>query len=85
MAFSKAVLAAVALTLVQSTAAWNVQQPPCPDKFTPFKYNACYDDSASANALIYRSTSDTKTMTVEKCQAECKGTSFPTRVLPMLT
>ncbi|PNY26949.1 Uncharacterized protein TCAP_03134 [Tolypocladium capitatum] len=66
---------AAALALVPLTAAWNVELPPCLDKFKPFVSSGCFQDG-SPPALVYRSSQDQKTMTVEKCIAECKGNGF---------
>ncbi|POR33498.1 Uncharacterized protein TPAR_06315 [Tolypocladium paradoxum] len=70
-----ALTAAAALAIVPLTMAWNVELPPCLDKFKPFVSSGCFQDG-NPPALVYRSSQDQKTMTVEKCIAECKGNGF---------
>lgn len=71
----RAALAAGALLLLaQPATAWNSEQPACPSPFTPYTYQGCYADPVQAG-LIFRSTVPSDDMTVEKCQAICKGTS----------
>ncbi|PON20484.1 hypothetical protein TGAM01_v210654 [Trichoderma gamsii] len=79
MSFSRSLVAAVAtLSLVTSTHAWNVELPPCLDKFQPFVYSGCFQDGGpgNPNALIFRSTLPSNNMTVEECVSECKGNGF---------
>ncbi|KAL7901012.1 WSC domain-containing protein [Trichoderma sp. SZMC 28014] len=79
MSFSRSLVAAVAtLSLVTSTHAWNVDLPPCLDKFQPFVYSGCFQDGGpgNPNALIFRSTLPSNNMTVEECVSECKGNGF---------
>ncbi|UKZ63422.1 uncharacterized protein TrAtP1_004652 [Trichoderma atroviride] len=79
MSFSRSLVAAVAtLSLVTSTQAWNVELPPCLDKFQPFVYSGCFQDGGpgNPNALIFRSTLSSNNMTVEECVSECKGNGF---------
>jgi hypothetical protein len=76
MSFSRSLVAAVAtLSLVTSTHAWNVELPPCLDKFQPFVYSGCFQDGGPGNpdALIFRSSLSSDNMTVEECVADCKG------------
>lgn len=76
MAFSRSLVAAVAtLSLVKSTQAWNVELPPCLDEFQPFVYSGCFQDGTpgTPNALIFRSSLSSDSMTVEECVADCKG------------
>ncbi|KND95181.1 putative fungistatic metabolite [Tolypocladium ophioglossoides CBS 100239] len=70
-----ALVSAAALALVPLTMAWNVELPPCLDEFKPFVNSGCFQDG-NPPALMYRSDQDQKTMTVEKCVAECKGNGF---------
>ncbi|PHH80346.1 hypothetical protein CDD82_1818 [Ophiocordyceps australis] len=56
--------------------AWNVELPPCLDKFKPFVKSGCFQDGDQSPALVYRSSLDQGSMTVEKCVAECKGNGF---------
>lgn len=48
------------------------KQPSCVD-FTPFAYAGCFKDDSTPRTLLYSSGLDSKTMTVEKCVAFCKG------------
>ncbi|KAM0251076.1 hypothetical protein ACHAQJ_008358 [Trichoderma viride] len=79
MSFSRSLVAVVTtLSLVTSTQAWNVEVPPCLDKFQPFVYSGCFQDGGSGNpnALIFRSSLSSDNMTVEECVADCKGNGF---------
>ncbi|GFP52224.1 WSC domain-containing protein ARB_07867 [Trichoderma asperellum] len=79
MSVSRSLVAAVAtLSFVASTQAWNVELPPCLDKFQPFVYSGCFQDGGPGkpNALIFRSSLSSDNMTVEECVADCKGNGF---------
>ncbi|KAH6693618.1 WSC domain-containing protein [Plectosphaerella plurivora] len=79
--FTLRALAAGALLLAQPATAsnslntWNSEQPACPSYFTPFVYQGCYADPVQ-KGLIFRSTVSSDDMTVEKCNAICKGNDF---------
>lgn len=64
-------LALVAM-LAGSSMAWNIEYPACKAGFQPFTDLGCYDDEAGDN-LVFRSIVDFDDMTVEQCQAICKG------------
>jgi hypothetical protein len=74
----RAALAASAVLLAQPAAAWNTEYPACPSPFTPFVYKGCYADPVQ-KGLVFRSTVPSDDMTVEKCNAICKGNSFSLR------
>ncbi|KAG5980467.1 hypothetical protein E4U55_003993 [Claviceps digitariae] len=76
MALLRSVLAAVAMTLLPLSHAWNIELPPCTEPFKPFVYSGCFQEGKDSNALIFRSSLDTANMTVEMCMAECKGNGF---------
>ncbi|KAG5964532.1 hypothetical protein E4U57_005212 [Claviceps arundinis] len=62
-------------TSIESTAA-TAQLPACTESFKPFVYSGCFQDGKSGNALIFRSSLDAGSMTVERCTAECKGNGY---------
>ncbi|KAG6008725.1 hypothetical protein E4U54_008666 [Claviceps lovelessii] len=76
MALLRSALAAVAMTLLPLSHAWNIELPPCTQPFKPFVYSGCFQEGKDSNTLMFRSSLDTANMTVEKCMAECKGNGF---------
>jgi len=76
MAALRSLSAVAALALVQSVHGWNIELPPCTSPFLPFVYTGCFQDPSTPNALSFRSSLDTQSMTVEKCVAECKGNGY---------
>lgn len=64
--------AVLAALLAQPALAWNTEYPQCPSYFTPFDYVGCYNDP-DGTALPFRSNVISDNMTVETCQAICKG------------
>lgn len=76
MASFRSAAAVAALALVSNVVATHVDYPACTSEFRPFVYAGCFSDEGSQDAMTFRSTLDTQTMTVEKCQAECKGNGY---------
>ena len=77
MAFSKAALLALAASVFHVTQAWKVDIPPCISEHKPFVYSGCYQDGAyGVQTLTNKSPLDPKSMTPEKCMADCKGNGF---------
>lgn len=79
MGFNLLQLASVALAILSTVDAnalvvrtGPAKQPSCVD-FTPYVYAGCYKDDTSPRTLLYSSNLDSKTMTVERCVAFCKG------------
>ncbi|KAG6089703.1 hypothetical protein E4U15_001737 [Claviceps sp. LM218 group G6] len=62
-------------TSTESTTT-TAQLPACTESFKPFVYSGCFQDGKSGNALIFRSSLDAGSMTVERCTAECKGNGY---------
>ncbi|KAG6007099.1 hypothetical protein E4U21_006361 [Claviceps maximensis] len=76
MALLRSVLAAVAMTLLPLSHAWNVELPPCTEPFKPYVYSGCFQEGQNSNTLLFRSSLDSANMTGEMCMAECKGNGF---------
>ncbi|KAG5930424.1 hypothetical protein E4U53_002239 [Claviceps sorghi] len=76
MALSRSLLAAVAMSLLPLSHAWNIELPPCTEPFKPFVYSGCFQEGQSSNTLTFRSSLDNANMTVETCMADCKGNGF---------
>lgn len=71
-----ALAVALGLALVPLSGAWKVERPPCRGGLEPFVSAGCFRDGEPP-ALVFRSGLDRHDMTVDKCVAECKGSSSP--------
>ncbi|KAI6778002.1 wsc domain-containing [Emericellopsis cladophorae] len=73
----KAFLATLAVVPLVLATGPKAPLPPCTDDYTPFTKVGCFQDDDSASpALIYRSLSNQREMTIEQCTSECKGNGF---------
>lgn len=69
-------IAVGALTLTSQVRATTVSLPSCPAPFTPFVYSGCYTSVSNPDTLPFRTEVPRANMTVEKCQAACKGNGY---------
>ncbi|TLS29690.1 hypothetical protein PpBr36_00474 [Pyricularia pennisetigena] len=69
-------MAVGALSLTGQVFATTVSLPSCPSPFTPFSYSGCYTSVSNPDTLPFRGEVPRANMTVEKCQAACKGNGY---------
>ncbi|TLD23076.1 hypothetical protein PspLS_07277 [Pyricularia sp. CBS 133598] len=76
MAALYTLMAVGALSLVGQVSATTVSLPSCPSPFTPYVYTGCYTSLSNPDTLPFRAEVSRADMTVEKCQAACKGNGY---------
>ncbi|KAL5888685.1 hypothetical protein ACKVWC_003943 [Pyricularia oryzae] len=69
-------MAVGALSLIGPVRATTVSLPSCPSPFTPYVYSGCYTSVSNPDTLPFRAEVPRANMTVEKCQAACKGNGY---------